>query len=158
MIDSNLPLPSVQIADEDLTTFDIVMQQRRFNNQQSRAHLISQGYLRPDDQQQKGGIGMENYGIPPELERQYSLVIVPEGQNQYGSGKKSFHRIRDIKSEMIGSLINVKGIVTRCSDVKPCMQVAVYACDACGMEVYQIINQKAFTPKVECPGMRCKKN
>lgn len=66
--------------------------------------------------------------------------------------------MREIKSKMIGSLINVKGIVTRCSDVKPCMQVAVYACDACGMEVYQIINQKAFTPKVECPGMRCKKN
>lgn len=33
VIDSNLPLPSVQINDDDLSTFDIVMQQRRFNNQ-----------------------------------------------------------------------------------------------------------------------------
>ena len=33
VVDDNLPLPSVQFTDEDLTAFDIVMQQRRFNNQ-----------------------------------------------------------------------------------------------------------------------------
>ena len=38
--------------------------------------------------------------------------------------------MREIKSNHIGSLISIKGIVTRCTDVKPCMQVAVYACDA----------------------------
>ena len=97
---------------------------------------------------------MDKYGIPAELERSYNLIIVPGGQN----GKKTFQRMRDIKSNMIGSLINVKGIVTRASDVKPCMQVAVYACDACGNEVYQVINQKQFTPKIECPGIRCQKN
>lgn len=36
VIDSNLPLPSEQIDEDKLTTFDIVMQQRRFNTQQSR--------------------------------------------------------------------------------------------------------------------------
>jgi DNA replication licensing factor MCM7 len=45
-----------------------------------------------------------------------------------------------------------------CSDVKPCMQVAVYACDACGNEVYQVIFGKTFTPKVECPSIKCVKN
>ena len=44
--------------------------------------------------------------------------------------------MREIKSNQIGSLVTVKGIVTRASDVKPCIQVAVYACDSCGFEVY----------------------
>lgn len=66
--------------------------------------------------------------------------------------------MRDVKATSIGGLVNVKGIVTRCSDVKPCIQVAVYACDVCGFEVYQIINTKEFTPKVECPSRRCEQN
>jgi DNA replication licensing factor MCM7 len=36
--------------------------------------------------------------------------------------------------------------------------VAVYACDACGFEVYQCINGRQFTPKVECPSQKCVKN
>jgi DNA replication licensing factor MCM7 len=44
--------------------------------------------------------------------------------------------MREVKSTNIGSLVTVKGIVTRASDVKPCMKVAVFACDACGFEVY----------------------
>ena len=53
--------------------------------------------------------------------------------------KKTFVKMREIKSNAVGGLVTVKGIVTRASDVKPCMQVAVYACDACGFEVYQVI-------------------
>lgn len=114
--------------------------------------MIAQGYLREDGQGARSD-AREKLGIPPELERQYSVVIVP-GQN----AKKNFAKLREIKSNAIGGLISVKGIVTRCSDVKPCMQVAVYACDACGNEVYQVINQPTFTPKVECPSQRCIKN
>jgi len=91
--------------------------------------------------------------LPPELERQYQVFIV------YGAhAKKQIQRMRDVKATSIGSLVNVKGIVTRCSDVKPCIQVAVYACDVCGFEVYQIINTREFTPKVECPSRRCEQN
>ena len=66
--------------------------------------------------------------------------------------------MREIKANQVGSLVVVKGIVTRCNDVKPCIQVAEYACDACGYEVYQVINQKTFTPLIECPSMKCVKN
>lgn len=66
--------------------------------------------------------------------------------------------MRKIKANAVGSLVVVKGIVTRCSAVQPCIQVADYACDACGFEVYQVINQKQFTPLVECPSMKCVKN
>jgi DNA replication licensing factor MCM7 len=50
--------------------------------------------------------------------------------------KKQYVKMREIKANEIGGMVSVKGIVTRCSDVQPCMQVAVYACDACGFEVY----------------------
>jgi DNA replication licensing factor MCM7 len=81
-------------------------------------------------------------------------VFIVHGQY----AKKHIQRMRDVKSQQIGQLVNVKGIVTRCSDVKPCIQVAVYACDVCGFEVYQIINTKEFVPKVECPSKRCETN
>ena len=66
--------------------------------------------------------------------------------------------MREVRANQIGSLVNVKGIVTRVSDVKPCIQVAVYACDVCGFEVYQIVNTREFTPKVECPSKKCTQN
>ena len=66
--------------------------------------------------------------------------------------------MREIKANQIGSLIQVKGIVTRVSDVKPCIQVATYNCDVCGYEVYQTITSKEFNPLNECPSEKCKKN
>jgi len=92
-------------------------------------------------------------GIPPELERNYHLSIVP-GENS----KNSFVKMREIKANQVGSLVCVKGIVTRAGDVKPCISVAEYACDACGFEVYQVIQQQTFTPLIECPSIKCVKN
>ena len=74
------------------------------------------------------------------------------------NGKQNVERLRDIKSNSIGALVSIKGIVTKASDVKPCIQVAVFACDVCGFEVYQVINSREFTPLVECPGSKCKQN
>ena len=39
-----------------------------------------------------------------------------------------------------GKLVNVRGIVTRCTEVKPMMQVATYTCDQCGAETYQPVS------------------
>jgi DNA replication licensing factor MCM7 len=36
--------------------------------------------------------------------------------------------------------VKISGIVTRCSDVKPLMQVAVYTCEECGFEIYQVLH------------------
>lgn len=46
--------------------------------------------------------------------------------------------IREVKAEHIGELVMISGIITRCSDVKPLMQVAVYTCEDCGFEIYQV--------------------
>jgi len=36
---------------------------------------------------------------------------------------------------MIGSLVSVRGMVVRISDVKPLITVACYSCDSCGYEI-----------------------
>lgn len=46
--------------------------------------------------------------------------------------------IRQVKAANIGQLVKIAGIVTRCSDVKPLVQVAVYTCEDCGFEIYQV--------------------
>ncbi len=40
-----------------------------------------------------------------------------------------------------GKLVTVRGIVTRCTEVKPMMQVATYTCDQCGAETYQPVKK-----------------
>lgn len=35
VIDENMPLPTVNFKEEDLTTFDVLMEQRRFNVNQA---------------------------------------------------------------------------------------------------------------------------
>jgi DNA replication licensing factor MCM7 len=91
--------------------------------------------------------------LPNELLRNYQ-VFIAHGPN----AKKHSQKMREIKSQQIGSLVTIRGIVTRASDVKPCIQVAVYACDVCGYEVYQVVNTREFNPKVECPSSKCVAN
>ena len=139
-----MPPPTVNFREDQLNTFEILMNQRKFNFQQAMQAANISLYGQVTDAKMQ---------LPPELERQYQVFIVHGPQ-----AKKHIQRMRDVKSQSIGTLVNVKGIVTRCSDVKPCIQVAVYACDVCGFEVYQIINTKEFTPKIECPSRRCEQN
>lgn len=48
--------------------------------------------------------------------------------------------VRDVKAEHVGKLVTVRGIVTRCTEVKPMMVVATYTCDQCGAETYQPVS------------------
>ncbi|XP_023319814.1 DNA replication licensing factor mcm7 [Eurytemora carolleeae] len=92
-----------------------------------------------------------NNDIPPSLLRRFEVLIKPQ------SSDKVVH-IRDIKAEYIGKLVTLKGIVTRCTEVKPMMQVATYTCDKCGVETYQTINGTSFMPLLSCPGEDCRVN
>ena len=115
IIDQSMPMSTIATREEDQTTFDIVMQQRRFNAANAQKSMIAQGLIRAGDQHV--GQGLSNMGIPPELERNYHLQIVPGG----ALTKSTFVKMREIKASSVGGLVSVKGIVTRCSDVKPCM-------------------------------------
>lgn len=89
--------------------------------------------------------------LPPELKRLYEVHI-------HAQDKVKPLTLRDVKAGHIGKLVKVKGIVTRCSDVKPLIQVAVYTCDLCGFEIYQEVTARTFMPLFECPSKRCREN
>lgn len=66
--------------------------------------------------------------------------------------------IRDVKAQYIGKLVSLRGVVIRCTEVKPMMVVATYTCDHCGAETYQPVNSLAFMPVVMCPSDDCRVN
>jgi DNA replication licensing factor MCM7 len=66
--------------------------------------------------------------------------------------------VRQVKGEHLGSLITVRGITTRVSDVKPVVKINAYSCDRCGSEVFQPVTTKNFLPLTECPSEICKQN
>lgn len=88
---------------------------------------------------------------PAELMRRFELYF------KFGSQQKH-QSIREVKASSIGQLVQVKGIVTRATEVKPMMQVATYTCDQCGAETYQPIASTTFMPLIMCPSQECTTN
>lgn len=86
--------------------------------------------------------------IPSALMRDYVITFSTE--------KHSIVPIRKIKADKIGSFITTRGIVTKISQVKPRITVAVYVCDSCGSETYQTINNKNFVLLSVCDSNKCK--
>ena len=58
--------------------------------------------------------------------------------------------VRKVKSDSIGKLVTVRGIVTRATEVKPVMTVATYTCDQCGAESYQPVSVNHGSNNVLC--------
>lgn len=66
VVDANMPPPSINIKDEDLSTFDVIMQQRKANLSQAQQRQATNAGL------MGSGQGMDpKQMLPPELERQY---------------------------------------------------------------------------------------
>lgn len=89
--------------------------------------------------------------FPAELIRRFEVTFKAPNLNKAVS-------VRDVKAEHIGKLVTVRGIVTRCSEVKPMMVVATYTCDRCGAETYQPVSSMQFLPVTECPSEDCRVN
>lgn len=126
-IDDLMPEPTEAFPDDD---HDILMTQR---NEEGMVNMDS------SDPLQK---------MPPEIKRFYEVYIK-------ASSKERPFTIREVKASYIGQLVRISGIVTRCSDVKPLMKVAVYTCEECGFEIYQEVTARVFMPLLECPSKRC---
>jgi DNA replication licensing factor MCM7 len=56
--------------------------------------------------------------------------------------------VRKIGAEHIGKLIQMQGIVTRASEVKPHVAVAAYTCEKCGAEVFQEVCAAQFVSQL----------
>ncbi|RKP17998.1 MCM-domain-containing protein [Rozella allomycis CSF55] len=98
--------------------------------------------------QQKGESDIKS-SFPASLLRSYDLFFKPITKEKVSS-------VRQIKSSQIGSLVKIRGIVTRVSDVSPRLMVNTYTCEQCGSEMYQEITSSSFMPFVECQSAECK--
>ncbi|KAL0459766.1 UNVERIFIED_CONTAM: DNA replication licensing factor MCM7 [Sesamum latifolium] len=128
-IDELLPEPTEVLLDDD---HDILMTQRA-------------------ETTENGGGSDPQKKMPPEIKRFYEVYIK-------ASSKGRPFTIREVKASYIGQLVRISGIVTRCSDVKPLMQVAVYTCEECGFEIYQEVTARVYMPLFDCPSEQCKVN
>ena len=72
---------------------------------------------------------------PPALSRKHETFLLPPSKVPIGS-------LRGLRASGIGSLVKVRGIVTRASDVKPLVEVLTYTCESCGYEIYHDISNK----------------
>ncbi|KAL3235288.1 DNA replication licensing factor MCM6 [Nakaseomyces bracarensis] len=65
------------------------------------------------------------------------------------------HRIRDIRSDKIGSLLSISGTVTRTSEVRPELYKASFTCDMCRAMVDNIEQSFKYTEPTFCPNPAC---
>lgn len=87
---------------------------------------------------------------PPDLIRRVELTFKPSSLQCVP--------IREVKAEKIGQMVTVRGIVTRCTEVKPKITIVTYTCDQCGCESFQPVQGFDFTPLIECTSVVCKSN
>ena len=71
----------------------------------------------------------------------YTSPLLPHSEVYFKEQSRSRPlSVRKVKSDSIGKLVTVRGIVTRATEVKPVMTVATYTCDQCGAESYQPVS------------------
>ena len=74
VIDAHMPKPSLNFREEDQTSFDVIMEQRRFNMQMASNIKLQTGLITRENQ---GTDANPEARIPAELERNYQAVLVP---------------------------------------------------------------------------------
>ncbi|DAZ97175.1 TPA: hypothetical protein N0F65_004025 [Lagenidium giganteum] len=137
-IDESLPAPTRDISDSQ-DVLDVL-----------RLHRAQE--LAQQQQQTTGSDTVDAANIfPPALMRRFEVRLVP-------GVKMKAVPIREVKAKQVGSLVRIKGMVTRVTNVKPLITVATYTCESCAHEVYQVVNSRQFTPLVQCPSTRCQTN
>ncbi|ELP87124.1 protein PROLIFERA, putative [Entamoeba invadens IP1] len=87
---------------------------------------------------------------PLELKAKFETFFRPKKEQQQIP-------IRDLRSNKIGKIVIVKGIVTRVTDVRPLARVITYLCGSCHNELYQTVIGNTFLPQYECPSKSCRK-
>lgn len=86
--------------------------------------------------------------FPGQLLRNYTLSVIPRNTQT--------RSVRDIGASDLGSMVRVRGIVTRVGQVKPAVRVATYICESCGTEIYQAVENETFDALEECFSEKCR--
>lgn len=139
---------SVQVDQNDpISVLAATRRQREeeFRNAQAAAENVPGGAINADNPNAPAGPGADPANlIPSIMTRTYETRIVPrEGDNAIP--------LRDVRSDHVGHLVTVTGIVTRVTEVKPRAAAAAYLCRGCGFEVYQEITGRSYMPLSACP-------
>lgn len=87
--------------------------------------------------------------FPPELFRHHSIRFIPQE-------KQPILPMRNIRAVDIGSLVRLRGLVTRITQVKPLIRIASYTCSQCSEETFQIVDSPTFLPRTVCQSSQCK--
>ena len=146
VIDSLLPEPRAVVTDDD-DVADVLAAHRWQQLQAARREAAAQG-VAADPKNTLPPQLMRRYASTPARKRAPRLVrwahvprvVVARYDVHFRSGAKAKPvALRHVSAPDIGSLVTIKAIVTRVSDVKPLVTVITYTCDDCGMEVYQTV-------------------
>lgn len=180
-------LKSMEVTDTSTENRDStdILHDQRLDQQDARQAQMEQQENRGEDGE---GEALNNAAIdglslefPPILMRRYELRILPLGrqgvhppfQCQHHTSRNIEYSeeenlvqssldgisLRHIRSQAMGTLVTIKGMIVRASDVKPCCIVATYTCDKCGCEIYQVVqNKREFMPQRLCPTPVCRNN
>jgi len=123
--------------------------EEEFRSAQAAAENIPGGAVNADNANTPAGPGADPANlIPAVMTRSYETRIIPRPSD------KSVP-LRDIRSDHVGHLVTVTGIVTRVTEVKPRAAAAAYLCRSCGFEVYQEITGRTYLPLSACPTPAC---
>ncbi|MCO5613956.1 hypothetical protein L7F22_068236 [Adiantum nelumboides] len=147
--------PTIDISHKD-DVLDVIIHQRQERNaRQSQGQSLGPDTMQSQmDGEEQEDANQAALPFPPSLLRRYTVYLKPLS----ATGKDSKPMaVRSIRAEHIGSLVTLRGIVTRVSEVKPYLQVDAYACDQCGAEIFQEIKGRQYMPLTECPA-ECKRN
>lgn len=142
--------PTHDISHKD-DVLDVIIHQRQERNaRQSQGQSMGPETMQSEQDQEQPDAGEQPF--PPSLLRRYTVYLKP-----IFTAKEKPMAVRSIRADHIGSLVTLRGMVTRVSEVKPYLQVDAYACDECGAEAFQEISGRQYMPLTQCPG-ECRKN
>ncbi|CAG8526553.1 4087_t:CDS:10 [Cetraspora pellucida] len=118
------------------------------------------------DQSKKSGVGTRYHGNQETgifdqnghaqdqefvtLEKSYSLEYSVSFYNLPSS-----NRIRDLKTDKIGTLMSICGTVTRTSEVRPELLYGKFVCQECKVEVENVEQQFSYTEPTMCQTPTC---
>ncbi|ROV97225.1 hypothetical protein VSDG_04736 [Cytospora chrysosperma] len=143
-IDDCMPEPNSDVTFKD-DVLDVLMARRQGRNRE-----LAQGA------EAMGDYTLLQDKFPAELTRRYTLVFKPRSSTQEHPVKAL--SVRQVRGDHLGTLITIRAIATRVSDVKPLVQVSAYSCDRCGCEIFQPVTSRQFGPLTMCPSADCKEN
>ena len=115
--------------------------------------VIQQHYLRVQSALLKA-VSTFVRSINPEVTEWVSSSPHPLGLGFYNLGDS--HGLRSLRTAKLGELQAIGGTVTRTSEVKPELMVAVFDCPDCGREITGVEQQFKFTEPPICLNPQCR--